>query len=1342
MATGSCAEYRAGRALSSGSVIGSLALLLLGTGQAFAIPSPELVVGSLVSISQLFALGSAVLGGGAAYATMRAHRNGNARMSRALLYTTAGLAAVLVISIGFNVYQYVAEANAKQERLEATLTRPVAKVVGRAADPALREVSYGEQLRHPRGISTNNFERLLQAKARGEHSNTFLLDIREQAETEMGTMSGARTVRLPDIKTSGIDFAGKTVILLCDDGNRSTETCQALAELGIDCRFLVGGLEKWLVERRPLTGLNARTPAELRAMPRHRNQGALLDTPQVRDLVDYEEAVFIDPRRPGEFAAGHLPGAVNLPLQSTSTAALSRTLSDLPKKPIIVPCHDRRSCALGEALGVELARAGHDFRGRYTLPWEFFVSEPRPYILQYLEQAKKGWFQKSAEALASLLSPIAGQIGLILTIILLACLSRFLVLPFAVKAERDQIRARAASGEMDSIKQRLSGNPPARARAIRAFYQRHNITPGRNLIALLFLPIMAVALAAVQHLATGSSVSLGWIGSIGDRDPWLLLPLAFGILITAYIDLAFATTRNRRIAIWALALPALTATGALLSAAADIYLITSSVLLIAQRLWVVGFYETMLQRWQRSRMPKGVVALSDVANLQGCGNKAYHLALMRAAAVPVPDGVVLTSDFLTRFATESADARQRELDWIWNRLGRVKLAVRSSGAGEDGENHSFAGVFESVVDVGRDGLEAAIGRVQDSFEASRVSSYQLAAGASNVLVQRMVDAEYSGVLFTRDPSAGGLMMIEMVSGTAENLVSGNARPQSFRFGRVSRKPFGKGTAPIDLGPLLALGDRAEQLFGRPQDIEWTWRDGSFYLVQSRDITRQTVGDAAAVAVQDDLTRVLELAKGAQPDEIVFAKTELSEMLPRPTPLSLSLMESLWAAGGSVDLAARELGLTYRVDSEQAYLATILGRLYVNKREERARALVIGPMAIRRLLRSADRIERDFRDVFLPRFLDEIRIANVADFEQLQSTELVAEIRRLHDRFVYDTHVAVDVVNISAGFYLDRARKLLSANAIDPSGILGQIPDTYEHRAIDETASAPAKSRRWLLLKNFGHRAVLDYELAEPRFAEDINTLSRMIAGRAHTGRAVYEQTPSLSKSQAKLVDIARRFQTLKEDAKHHSLGELAVLRRAILTLDRRFGFEGRIFHLRFDELLTIDDMNAAWLRELARMREAEALPLRKSHSLGSSLTAQDLEAASAGDLHDAHAEPGAIRGTRVSGSRVIEGRARVISEEDAESGNPMEGFCDGDIVVATMINPAWLPYFSRVGGFVSEVGGWLSHPAILAREYDVPMIVGTQGLGGIADGSVLRLHLDGRIEIVTPGVPAKDVAAA
>jgi phosphohistidine swiveling domain-containing protein len=637
-----------------------------------------------------------------------------------------------------------------------------------------------------------------------------------------------------------------------------------------------------------------------------------------------------------------------------------------------------------------------------------------------------------------------------------------------------------------------------------------------------------------------------------------------------------------------------------------------------------------------------------------------------------------------------------------------------------------------VIDVDRAGLGAAIARVQGSFEAARVSSYGVAAGAGNVLIQHMVEAEYSGVLFTRDPAASGLCMVEMVQGTAENLVSGMVRPSTYRFGRVTKKPFGTERAPIDLGPLLEMGGVAERLFGGPQDMEWAYRDGRFHLVQSRDITRPVAGDADVALMQNDLRRAIDLAKGAGTDQIVFGKNELSEMLPRPTPLSLSLMEALWAAGGSVDLAARELGLSYRVEDGSKYIMTILGRLYVNKREEHSRALVIGPLASRRLRRGADRIERDFREHFLPRFLEETRMLTVVDFEKLSTTELVAEIKRLHDRFVFDTHVAVDVVNIAAGFYLDRARKILSSDGIDPSSLLGHIPETHEARAIAETVAAASKSRRWLMMKHFGHRAVLDYELAEPRYAEDLHTLSRMIAGRIQAGRPSYQSMPALSKAQAHSVDIARRFQTLKEDAKHHSLCEMAVLRRAVLTLDRRFGLDGRAFYLRFDELLSLNGQNAVRLRELAQIRQEDALRLRHTSSLPSMLTAHDLEAASAGDLHDmSNASSDAIRGTRVAGSKVVEARAHVIGEEDAELGNPMEDFRDGDIIVASMINPAWLPYFSRAGGFVSEVGGWLSHPAILAREYDVAMIVGTQGLGRIVNGSRLRLNLDGRIEALT-----------
>ena len=1307
------------------------AFVFLGSGPASAIPSPELIVGSFVSISQLFALGSAILGGGAAYATVRARRGGSNSASRGIIAAAAGAFVLLILSAGFNVYQYVEQKNERQARLESTLLRPTRAPQGLPNDPDAKDLNFAQQNRHPLRIGTEATAKLLAAHNRGETDKYVFLDVRERAEQAMGSLKGATPVRFPDLQMANLNLTGKKVILFCHNGSRSSETAEQLAKMGIDAVFVAGGLEKWIVEGRDMTGMSVRDLAELRAIPTYPNRNTLVDTAQAKTLVENERAVFVDIRYSTDFAASHIAGAINLNLRRMTTDVMDKHIAKLPKRPIILPCYDRRGCFFAEVLGYELSRAGHDVRGRYTLPWEYFVSRGGPaHVEAWIAVQERSIPIKAAAYLAGLMSSLSQFTGTVLAILLLAALSRLLVLPFSVKAERDQIRARATAGELDQIKSRFNGDPVRRTRAVRAFYNRHGITPVRNLIALAFLPVMAVALLAVQDLATGTKAKFLWIADLAQRDPLYILPAVFGVLIALYVDFAFVNKAKHRVIVWLTVLPAMIATGLLFGAAGNIYLIGSAALLLIQRLWVDGTFAAVMRAWRRYRLPSGVVPLAEVSELADKGNKAYRLAQMRAGGMPVPDGVVLSPTFLKTFSTGSVEFRHRALERIWVRLGRERLAVRSSARGEDSNDQSFAGVFESVINVGRADLELAIAKVRASFVTVRSGAYLAQAGDGSVLVQRMVHAEYAGVLFTRDPSAGGLAMVEVVEGTAENLVSGIVRPQTCRFGRVTKVPFGKSNAPIDLLPLLQLGDQAERLFGGPQDIEWAYRQGKFYLVQSRDITRAVAGNADAATVQDDFARVVDLARGAALHEVVFGKNELSEMLPRPTPLSLSLMESLWASGGSVDLAARELGLSYRVEEGSALLTTILGRLYIDKREEKARALVLGSFAIRRLIRDADRIERDFRDDFLPRFLSENLLLTIADFEELQTDELIAEIARLRNRFVFDTHVAVDVVNIAAGLYLDRARHALEAASIEPSSLLGHIPETFENQAIAEIASTQSKSRRWLLLKNFGHRAMLDYELAEPRYAEDMNTLNRIMAGREQARRPSYHHTPALSKSLARSVDIARRFQTLKEDAKHHSLRELAVVRRALLTLDRRFGLEGDVFYLTLDELLTLNGKSIAMLRDTASQRRDHAVRLRKAAPPPSMLTAHDLEAASAGDLSEMHALPNVIRGTRVSGSKVVEGRARVISEQDAEFGNPVKEFRAGDIIVAAMVNPAWLPYFSRVGGFVSEVGGWLSHPAILAREYDIAMVVGTEGIAKIADGTLIRIHLDGRIELV------------
>ena len=995
-----CAEFRSKVATIATAIL-ALTSLGLEVTPAFAIPSPELVVGSFTSISQLIALASALIGGGATLAAlrMRGRGRGQATPSRWLFAVLAGVVVLLITSVGFNIYQYVGKKNERQARLEQTLLRQATTPGGPKLDPANLELSYAQMTKEPRGITTDEAQKLLDAAARGERNDLLFLDVRETAERDMGEVPGATFVRFPDFKAAKIDFTGKKAIFFCHNGNRSWETCEALAKQGIDCRFVIGGLEKWIVEGRPFAGLKNRTLADLRAIPDYRNHDVLLDTPDVHELVNKEGAIFVDARYGAEFAAGHLPGAINLTIRATPTAELPAKIAAIPKKPIILPCYDRRGCFFSEVLGLELTRAGHDVRGRYTLPWEYFPPRGRPpHVDQWASAIDASIWVKAARRLAGAISGIAQWTGLIGAILLVAIISRLLVLPFSVKSERDQIRLGAFSGDLDALKARLKNDPLRRARAIRAFYRRHRLTPLRNLIALLFLPIMAIALLAVQGAVAKSDAHFLWLTSLAQRDPWLILPILFAVLITTYVDLAFARSTRQRIIIWAVTLPLLTATGALFSAGADIYLVASAALLLLQRMAIAGDLGRLRQAWRRALPAHRLITLDDPERLAEHGQKTFRLARMRAEGMPVPDGLLLPSDYLEEFVSRPAEWRSAQLDEIWRRLGSNRLAVRSSGDAEDGRDESFAGVFESILHVDRGGLEAAILKVKASFTSDRAKNYAGTVAAGSVLVQRMIVADYAGVLFTGDPAAGGLAMVELVAGTAENLVSGSVRPQSYRFGRVSGRISGEENPPIDLGPLLALGRQAEALFGAPQDIEWAWCNGKFYLVQSRDITSRIP------PIQRSLGRILDLAKGHPPEEILLAKNELSEMLPRPTPLSLSLMQALWTSGGSVDLACRALGLSYPVEEDApSYLVTVLGRLFVHRVQERQRALNIGPFAARRLARTADAIEREFREGFLPKFLIEVRITDAVDFDKLVTSDLFDAIARLHDKFVHETH---------------------------------------------------------------------------------------------------------------------------------------------------------------------------------------------------------------------------------------------------------------------------------------------------------------------------------------------------
>lgn len=1315
------------------SIFASMFAVFVGSGSpALAIPSPELIIGSLSSISQLLTIGLASVGGVAAVGFgMSARRSGaNTRAARRMSLIALGLLIVALVSAIGNVYQYQTHAAERQERLEATLIRPSRDPGAPVADPTLREYSFNQQLRHKNGISTEEANRLLSAAASGQRSDVFFLDIRETAETEMGTLPDAKISRGPDLPKSGIGFEGKTAILFCHNGNRSAENCEALAARGINCKFVVGGLEKWVVEGRKMTGLENRTLDTLRAVPEYPGARTLLDTKEVKNLVDNEGAIFVDLRYPGEFAQRHIPGAINITMRTAKSEDIKARIAALPKKPIIVPCYDRRSCFFGELMGLELHRTGGDFRGRYTVPWEYFRESTRPpHVIEWQKQQEITYWSMGVEAVANVLVKASGWLPFPLVLLLLALLSRLVVLPVAIKAEQDQIVTKQIAGDVAALKVRLGDDPPRLSRAMGALYKRHDMTPVRNLLGLLFLPILAISVSAVDMAAGKLGTPFFWIESGTSRDFTLLLPLIFGALLCLYLDLSFPGGRRRRIMIWTLGMAAFGLMAAALGSAANFYIVLSAGLILLQRLSLTLDRKTMLGWFGLGRNADGAKTLMEPELLGSCGNKALRLAQMKVAGIPVPNGVVLDTAFLAAYEAASPTARETMLERVWNSARLTRAAVRSSAAGEDGAEFSFAGVFESILNVERKTLSEAVEHVIASFRDKRAEAYGVNASGGNILIQDMVDAEYAGVLFTRSPNSGGHMMVEMVRGTADAFVSGSATPETFNFGRATFELIGEKHPPISVLPLLEIGRKAEALFGGPQDVEWAYRDGLFFIVQSRDITRAVIGDALTLAIEDERARLIERARGARHDEVVLARTELAELLPRPTPLSLSLMNDIWSAGGSVDRACRSLGLSYNVDEDTpSYVMPAFGRLYIDRRQEQARAPVVSTFLLRKLTKQAEELETSIRNGLFVEIETHASLMEIADFNRMPTSELRVALRRQHELFVKGIYAEVESVNILASLFVGQATQLLTKQGIEPGPVMAGAGETMIAKGIAAAGAASSeKERRAILVRTLGHRASFDYELSQPRYGEEPLKLEQFAAGLS-AGSDLPPIPDTLDKKTTKAVLAARRFQTLKEDAKHMALRELAALRWMVQALDVRLDLGGLAFWLTLNELESFGADTEEGLRARASQRRDEAALFADLPGLPSAITPAIIERATL--IDSVGRAEGGLKGARVAGSKPIKGRARVIPQSVAETGGTIDDLEEGDIIVAPMIPHAWLPYFRSVSGLVSDVGGFLSHTAIVAREFDLTMIVGVGSWKSVPNLATIQIGMDGMIEVI------------
>jgi phosphoenolpyruvate synthase/pyruvate phosphate dikinase len=811
----------------------------------------------------------------------------------------------------------------------------------------------------------------------------------------------------------------------------------------------------------------------------------------------------------------------------------------------------------------------------------------------------------------------------------------------------------------------------------------------------------------------------------------------------------------------------------------------------------------------------------DCSQLALAGAKAANLGeLTRLEGLHIPQGFCLTTEAYPKIAIsgleELAALRPDQREAISQTCSRIRssiqstplpdqvaeeiykalegfaegvtLAVRSSATAEDLPAASFAGQQDSYLDLPKDLVLEHISKCWASLFSDRAVIYRMQNGfdhsqvALAVVVQAMVSAEVSGVMFTADPVSGNrkVISIEAAPGLGEALVSGLVRPDGYkvREQQVIEK-VGEALSPAQILRLAALGRRIEAHFGAPQDIEWCLCQDTFYILQSRPITS-----------------LFPLPEVNDENNHVYVSVGHQQMMTDAmTPLGLSVWQHTAArpmltAGGRlfVDLApdfaspARRnvvLNVLGKGDPlmREAFL-TLVERDFIpllpeepagppppNFQQQIEYDPQIVPELIARSQASLAALSQNIRAHSGPELIDfileELHERRKGIFDPRSFAVIVTAMNAatwlnekmeewLGEKNVADILTQSVPGNVTSQMGLDL---MALADTIRPyPEVIAYLQQTHDKQfllALPALAGGQeVSSAIRTYLDRYGMRCAGEIDITRPRWSESPLTLVSAILSNLRNfepgaGQRRFDQgrEQALKKEQEllqrlrvlpegeskaaetlRMIELVRNYAGYREYPKYDIVNRYFIFKQALLRATQGlFPHREDMYYLRLEELREVLATRQVDTDLIGRRKDdfkvyAKLTPPRVMTSDGEIIR---------GHYKRSDLPEGAIAGLAVS-SGLVEGRARVIlNMENAD-------LSKDDILVTTFTDPSWTPLFVSIKGLVTEVGGLMTHGAVIAREYGLPAVVGVENATRlIKDGQRIRVHgSEGYVELL------------
>jgi phosphoenolpyruvate synthase/pyruvate phosphate dikinase len=651
----------------------------------------------------------------------------------------------------------------------------------------------------------------------------------------------------------------------------------------------------------------------------------------------------------------------------------------------------------------------------------------------------------------------------------------------------------------------------------------------------------------------------------------------------------------------------------------------------------------------------------------------------------------------------------------------------------------------------------------------RVTTIDAGFGLGEALVSGLVNAD---VYRVRDGAV-----------TARTISAKRLLIQATPGGGTERRAIDSGqqSLPVLQDPeivrLSELGKQIEAHFGRPQDIEWCLDDDGFAIVQSRPITTLFPIPRAA----DDTPRVY----------VSVGHQQMMTEAMKPLGLSMWKLTSpgqMRDAGGRlfVDVTGRVgPGLLAMMSQSDPLMGDALQSVvdsgFIPLAEDAGRPPMPGPAAAEPLANDPavvtaliehrqqliDTVKRDIASKSGTELLDFV-LADVQEIRQMlfEPRNMPAIMAGMEAAWWLNEHLeewlgeknAADVLTRSAP---DNITSEMGMALLDVADVLRPYPpvvdllqeDGFLDRLPEVTGGREAREAIQGFLDVHGMRCVGEIDITRPRWSEQPSAIVPMIlsnirnaepgaaARRFEQGRreAAAKETELLARlrelpdGEAKAtetkerIDRLRTFIGYREYPKYYLVSRYFVYKRALLAEAGRLAADGVIADPEDVFFLTLEEF-----RDVVHTRRADERLIRERREEFAhyeTLTAPRVLTSEGEAVHGAYRRgdlpEGALAGLPVSAG-TVEGRARVVLDVADADLEP------GDILVTAYTDPSWTPAFVTIAGLVTEVGGQMTHGAVIAREYGLPAVVGVENATTlIRDGQRIRVHgTDGFVEIV------------